>query len=405
MNPRVWTLLVGVFSMSLCLCGRSFAQDVSSRWMDRVIQELAVERGPMEPQTQVDLAGGLLVYHDDNILLTEDDEESDTILVPFAQARVRYAEEHLELLGDLMGDYKAYSDFDDLDDGEVRFYGRAHYAGSEADLGVVLMVRRESDPVSSLFLDRIERWVFDALPRASVDLTSVLALEANVHWQAVRFDEDLIADVRDNNNWRVALGAIYKTEGLFDFVVEGGALAIEYLVDVAPPDVDGHFIRGGVRGKPTDDLDVQVLVGYVHAESDDFASGLEVEEDDTVDAMVVIRWRPEERWSFTGTYTRTATFFGGNDPWAIVNTIYALLEYEIDEQWKVGGRVVYDILSGALDTERRYLSAGGDLTYRILENVVLEGGATFRTGETEPLTGPTTEYDNLLVFVGIAATY
>ena len=398
MALRVW--LIG-----LALASPAAAQDVSSRWMDRVLQELAVERGPLERQTEVDLSGGLLAYHDDNIFLSEDDEESDTILVPFATARVLYTEEHLELLGDLMADYKAYSDEDDESDAEARFLGRARYVGSNSDIGLLVMARLESDPTDAVFADRVERRVFDVQPRVGVDVTPVLTLEGNFLWQVVRFDEDALADLRDNNTWRGAAAAIYKTEGLFDYVVEAGVIGVEYRNDVAPPDADGYFARGGVRGSPAPDWDVQALVGYLHAESDDLDTGVEVEDDDTVDASISIRWRAQERWSFTGTYTRTMTFFGGADPWAIVNRLYLLAEHDVNERWRLGGRVVYDVLVGALDTERTYVSVGGDVTFKVVENVLLEGGATFRTGETEPIAGPSSEYDNLLLFVGIAATY
>ncbi len=393
------------------------AQDFGIEWIDRVTHEFQAGRGPLEPRALAYTAtGGVAYYHDSNVFLEEDNEDSDSIIIPFVRGRIDYAEQNFEVAADLLLNYKWYSDEDDANDAEQRFFGRMQYADAGVSADLALLVRNESDPLNAVFIDRVERVVADVAPGVSVDLVEYLAVELAAAFQIVRFEDDILADRTDNESLRADLTVVYRSAWAIDFLLQGGVLAIRYTdaddaagVPTAPPDVDGVYARGGFRGDVLADLHVQALAGWTKAESDDFdlAGGATAfgQEHSTADVLLRARYDALETLSITGDYTRLIGFAGGQDPFQVVNRLLGILEYQASPEVSVRGRVQFDRVDSALGVDRDYVSVGGSASYRPVEYLTLDGGVTWRTGQVTGQVVAKQEFDDTIFHLGVAATY
>ncbi len=391
-------------------------QDFGVDWIDRVTRELQAERGPFDPRPLAWTASaGVAWYHDDNLFLEDSGEDSDSVLVPFARGRLDYQDPSVSLAADLLLDHKWYSDADDARGSEERFFGRAQYTEPFVSADLAVLLRRESDPVDAVFLDRADRFVSDVLPRLSIDVVETVALELSGHLQAVRFGEDALADASDNFNFRADVTVVARTAGEIDLLLQGGWLGIRYRdhedaagLPTAPPDVDGFAVRAGFRGPLLPSLTLEALAGYVSVESDEFdlllAPG-EREELPTADALVRARYQAGERLTLAAAYTRTISFAGGLDPFQVVNRALGTAELQATPEVSLRGRLQFDRTDSALGVERDYWSAGATLAYKPLEFVLLDAGATFRAGETRGDVLSSAEFDNAIFHLGAAVSY
>jgi hypothetical protein len=393
------------------------AQDFGIDWIDRVTHEFQAGRGPLEPRALAYTAtGGVAYYHDSNIFLEEDNEDSDSVVIPFVRARLDYAEQHFAAAADLLLDYKWYSDEDDANDSEQRFFGRMQYADAGVSADLALLARNESDPVNVIFSDRVERVIFDAYPRISLDVTEVFAVEVGGAVQVVRYGDDLIADSSDNENFRGELTLVYRSAWGVDLLAQGGVLAIRYTdeedptgVPLAPPDVDGFYARGGLRGEVFPALEVEALAGYTTAESDDFdlAGGATADgkEHSTADVSLRARYEATETLTLTADYVRAIAFAGDVDPFQVINRALGIAEYQVTPEVSVRGRVQYEQSHSALGIERDYVSLSGAASYKALEYLALNGGVTWRSGEVDGAVAQKQDFDDVIFHVGVAATY
>lgn len=396
-----------VVAALLACAAPAAAQDFGTRWSDKVTRELYAERGALDTNLDYAASGGLFVYHDSNLLLEpERGRTSDAVLVPFVQGRLEYTEPTWDLAAELIANYKSYADEDQFDDDEERAYARAFFVGSEMSVGVVANLRHESDPTDVVFADRVERLAGEVMPRIAVDLTPVLSVELAGLWQFVRFDERAFADAQDSDTYRGDLALVYETEWAFSFVADGGLIAIRYVQDWITPDADGWYVRGGIRGEPVPELRTQVLAGYMHAESDDLvAVNDDANEEDTPEVLASVVYTGLEQFSFTGSYSRTLGFAGGGDPFQIVNRGLLLADFQATEYLSVQARGQYDFAYTATGVERTYVSVGGGVTVKPLENVIVDAGATYRTGETEGNTSIESVYDGVILYLGAALAF
>ena len=390
------------------------AQDFGSRWADRVVKELYAERGPLEPQLQYDASAGVTVYRDSNVFLDSDNEQDDVVIVPFAGARLSYTEPTLDAAAELLVNYQAYNDLDDANGDEERFYGKLRYVGTEMSAGLVAIVRHETDPVGALLFDRAERIVADVIPQITFDLTPVFAVEVSGLVQVVRFQEDAFATGQDNENFAGKLALVYTMENSIALVVEGGFFAISYTGDLdalgdmlSPPDADGWFAHGGIRGDLLPHLSVSALVGATGAQSDDFVGTTAAPgtDDTTGSAAIVAQYTGMERFEFTASFHRTIGFGGGIDPYQVVNRFLLLADFQATEIITFGGRAQVEHTSSALDVQRDYVSLGAFATLKAHEYVMFDGGLTYRTGDTSGNVAASEDYDGFIVYLGIALVY
>jgi hypothetical protein len=400
-------------ALSLCAALPAAAQDFGTRWADRVVKDLYAERGPLDAQLTYDASAGLYVYSDSNVFLSETGEVDDVVLVPFVSGRIAYSEPNFEAAAELLVNYKSYSDLDDANDDEERFYGRLRYVGTEMNAGLVLVLRHESDPTSVLFLERVERTVADILPQVSFDLTPVFSIEISGLVQVVRHADDAVASGQDNENFSGKIALVYKLEGGIDALVEGGLGQINYTGDLgaggvmlSPPDADVWFAHAGIRGELLPQMSVTALVGATGAQSDDYTNPVAEGPDDTTgSAAIIAQYTGVERFEFTASYHRAFTFAGGLDPYQITNRFLALAEYLVTEQLTIGARAQVEHTSSALDVQRDYISVGANATFKAHEYVLIDGGVTYRLGDTSGNVSASTEYDDVILYLGIALAY
>jgi hypothetical protein len=392
----------------LAVPATALAQDFGVEWIDRVTRERYQDRGPLKPKpVDVTFSGGVAVYHDDNIFLEERSEESDTITIPFAGARLEYSEPQFDAVADFLGNYKAYSDNDEVNDHEQRFFGRARYVGARLSGEAALLVRNESDPIDAVLIERAERLVADAAPRFTYDISRTLAFEGSANIEMVRFEENVFRAI-ENNNYRADGSLVYRLANGYDWLAQGGWILIDYEEKQSrggTADADGAYGRVGFRGEPNPRVSIEALIGVISVKSRKFLGTSEREEENTVDALVRTRWLPVERLTLGLDFTRTITFAGADDPFQIVNRFVGLAEYEAIENLRLRARVQYDRTQSALGIDRTFLSAGGGASYRFLEWISAEGGVTFRDGEVSGDVVTDTEFDNLIFHFGVVLTY
>jgi hypothetical protein len=89
-----------------------------------------------------------------------------------------------------------------------------------------------------------------------------------------------------------------------------------------------------------------------------------------------------------------------------VDRALAMLEWELTPDIGTKARFQYDHAMTALGTERVYMSVSGSAWFKPTAWMIIDAGVTFRSGDAENTdTGLDTEYDNVIVHVGLAATY
>lgn len=401
---------VALVVLSLAVPASASAQEFGVEWIDRVTHQLEVERGPLRTKpVEWSATGGVAYQFDDNIFLSEDDEVDDSIIIPFARLRAAYADQKFEAEGDLLANYKIYSDEDDLDDDEERLYVKLRQVGSRFSLGVEQILQRVSDPLDVVFADRAERLVSNSIGRVTYDLTRQWIIEGYGNYQIVRFDDSDFADVIDNNLFRGEGSLIYRSPSGLDFVGQAGWLNISYTEGQSagsPPDAWGWYVRGGVRGELLPRLTLQALAGWSEVESDFFTGGSRDVEDGAVDAAVNLLYEATETVRIFVDFSRHFTFSADGDPYQLVNRLLGLVTIDATPMLTFRARAQFDFAESTdSNIERTYFSTGGSAELKPLPWLIFDAGVTFRSGETDFDGLFETEYDNLIIHAGVAATY
>src|SRR5579883_1159683 len=177
------------------------AQDFGQGWIDRITHEIEQERGPLTPKAFNWTADvGVEYAFDNNIFLTQTDKKSDSIIIPFVQAGLSYAEPHFDVEASLLADYKYYVK-ENPDDDEERVFVRARQTSNRWNFEVSELFLNVSDPSGVLFLNRVSRIVSTTVPKIAVDLGRSFSFEVAGNIQIVRFGEQPYRDGQDNNNF------------------------------------------------------------------------------------------------------------------------------------------------------------------------------------------------------------
>jgi hypothetical protein len=399
----------GIAAVLLSLAPSGAGQDFGRDWIDRVSHELQQERGPLkEMPAAFTGTAGLAYYHDSNVFLEETGKDADSVLIPFVRGRVDYAEPRLEAAADLLVNYKIYFDQDDSSDDEERFFGKARLLGTSYTVELAEVLRRESDPIDALFLDRQERLVSNTLPRVVVDLSEDFALEGSANLQVVRFADDPYARQVDNLNYRADLALVLRTVFGYDLLAQAGAHGILYSDEQsagAPPDAAGTFLRAGFRGEPLALLVVEAFAGYAEVESDPFVSTGAVLDDSSMDIGIHARYEFSPTVTLVGDYSRLFTFAGASDPYQLINRARASLEHHANDQLTLRGRAQVDHVDSALGVKRDYTSLSASASWKFSRSVIADVGATWRAGRVEPAGGAAVDFEGFLFQLGAAITY
>ena len=393
------------------LSGSALAQDFGPGWLDRVTFDMQRERGPLEGRPlEIRTWVGAFFYHDDNVFLEEKNEDSDSVFIPYARVVLEYADPISDVRVDFTANHKIYSDLDDINDDEQRLFVRGRQSESDYSFEVAEVLRRESEPVDSLFLDRYKRLVSDTFARASVEVAPGWSAEATATLQVVNYERGPFDDTTNNNNVRAGGAVIYHTPEGIDLVGEGGYVGIFYRADReegAPPDVWGYYGRGGVRGEPIPGLVVEALAGVSDVESDYFFGTTKSEEDTTLDASFRVSYEATPELTVNGAFVRRHTHGGNGDPFQTVNRAIARFVVEPYEMVTLIARGQADFVESALGVEREFFTAGVTATYEVMRYVVLDAGVTMRRGEVTEVVPPIreSEFDNVIFYIGGALSY
>lgn len=395
----------------------AMAQDLSQQWADRVTRELSAEKAaPQAPQLTYSAVGGLLFVYDSNIFLSENNKIGDQVWIPFLRAGIDYAEPNWTVGAELEADYKYYVETEDARADDERFLARFGYAGSSFGASLIQMIRNESDPVDAVFASRTERLVSDTIPRFYVDITPIITVEFDAQVEIVRFAEDVFSDAQDNENYRMGLNLVYKSDLNIDFVIRGGMFFIHYNDKrdtfgdpTAPPDATGWFAMGGIRGDIRPDLYIEALLGIESVASDDFDFMSQPPHDgrslNTMNAQLVARYKAVERLSASASYTRNIGFAGGQDPYQVVDQFLALMEYQAMEHVTVNARAQASFIRTALGVERSYYSIAAFANWKVVEHVIVDGGVTFRFGHVAGDVSTTVDYNDVVLQVGVGLAW
>jgi len=395
------TLLAAALALSAA--ASAGAQDFGQQWVDRVTREIQIDRGPLPTRPVVhEIYMGAIGYYDDNYFLRAKNEESQSAVVPFIRARVDYSERQVDAAADLLASYHRSIPDEEFSDYEQRGFGRLRFVGPRASAEIAAIVQNLSDPVDAVFADRVERLVANAIPRASLELTNTLALEVSANAGYVLFKDD---EWETSNNWnsRSDFSVVGHLTNGMDLLGQAGVLAIRYLESAAPPDTDGFYARGGFRGELTQVILVSALAGWVRAESDEFASGLEGEEVQTTDIAFNLQWQMAPKTTLYADFTRVIGFGVDPEPFTVINRVTGILESTLTDDILGRLRGQYDLVDGASDSRRTYVSLSASATYKVQPQVYFEGGVTWRRGDVEAFPADY-EYENTIFHLGLIVT-
>jgi hypothetical protein len=404
--------------LALAFASSAFAQDLGAQWVDRIGSELRAEKTPHEGgQFTYGAEGGVQFIYDTNIFLTENNRQGEVIWVPYARARAGYSEPQFEAEADLEADYKYYVQTHGARKDDERFFANIGYAGSVVGGSLIQFVRHESDPIDALFANRVERLVTDTLPRAYVDITSVLAFEAEAVFQTVHFIEDALGDTRDNMNGRVLGSLVYRGGPLgLDYVVQGGGMWIDYQNNsdvlgnpTEPPNVSGWIARGGVRGDLRPDLTVEAFVGAVGVRTDQFKLGGGTTRSgdalNTMDVSLFVRYKAIDRVVLSASYSRQVVFGFDTDPFQVINRAEVFGEFSAMEHLKVVARLQFDVAESDLGVKRNYGAASLIGTYTLMQHFIVDGGVTYRGGKIYGNVAANQDYSDFILQVGVAVAW
>ncbi len=404
---KVATFGVPLFAL---IAGTGWAQDFGREWMDRVTNQLEQERAPLRDQPlDVRFFAGERVYYDNNVYLENKDEDGDTVFVTFGNVRLDYAEESFDAALDLQANYNYYVHEDDASDDEERLYGRARWAGSQVQVEVAEIFRRESDPfIDPQIVERAERIVSDTMPRVTVWATDVLSFEASGTLQVVRFSDDIF-EAGNNINYRVGLLGAYELPSGVQILLDGGYLLIDYdndptdTVNPGPPDAEGGYVRGGFRGDMQQRIYLSVLAGVTRGASEKVDDlNIESQRHTTGDIEMHLRFEASEKATMFFDYTRRVAF-GAGESFEIINRVRAGIEYAASAKLKVIGRGQYDYAHGISGFQRDYGSVSVGANYTLFENLILDAGATYRQGGVKR--GGDIDFTDVIVSAGAAVTF
>jgi len=383
------------------------AQDFGQSWIDRITHELEQERGPLQPKpVTYNVDTGVNYAFDNNIFLTKTDKKSDSIIIPFVQASIAYAEPRFDLEARLLADYKFYAK-EDADDDEERVFLRARQTSSRWNFEISEIFQNVSDPAGLLFIDRVSRVVSNTIPKVAFDIGRSWAAEVGANIQIVRF-EDKAFNPQENNNFSVDFSVIYRTPWAFDVLGQFGYFNINYLEDQVTggaPDAFGYYYRLGYRGHVVERLYLEALVGYTTVETDFFvATGNDLKEG-TLSAIVNLRYELTERMNLFVDASRGYAFQGFGDPYQLLNQVTVYLSMEFTEQFTMALRAQYDKSDSALNVKRSYYGAGLTGTYKITSHFIADAGVTIRGGKTEDAFGNELKFTDFILSAGIAYSW
>jgi len=190
------------------------AQDFGQAWIDRITHELEQERGPLAPKP-LDVTGtaGVNYAYDNNIFLadTGPGKKKDSIVIPFLQVDLNYAEPRFDIEASFLGNYKRYFKETNVSDDEERFFFRARQTSARWNFEISEIFLNVSDPAGLLFLNRVSRIVSTTVPKIAFDIGRQWALEVAGNIMVVRYQDPAFSAAQENNNFTVDLNAIYRT--------------------------------------------------------------------------------------------------------------------------------------------------------------------------------------------------
>ena len=380
------------------------SQDLSSEWIDRVSRDVLQAKGPLPVQMlKHTLVMGAYAAWDTNVNLESSDEDEQTVIVPFLSVRLDYSERQFDAAADVLVNWKQYIPDHEASDDEERVYGRIRFIGPRLSLEAAEIFQHVSDPVDVVFADRVDRLLSDTIGRARLEASGVFGLEADASFGVVRFQEKSF-DEGDNWNLRAGLGATARMSSTLELVAQGGVFWIDYRYSTgAPPDAEGVFARGGVRGDLLPTLSLTALAGVARATSDDYASGQEGEEEETGEAEVHLRWEASPQVTLFADYSRQFTFAVGTDPFQLVNRGILAGEWDVTSEVRLLGRLQYDWADAPSGLEREYASAGASVRWRSHEQVFFDAGATYRWGDASGA-GLDSDYEDWVFHFGVLIT-
>lgn len=395
------------------------AQDFGTEWLDRVIRERQQERGPLKP-APVEWTGsaGILAFLDNNIFLADKDGKTpgDLVVVPFVQGRMEYSEQRFEAVADVLLNYKGYADLNhdpsiDLQsarDYEQRFYGHARYLDARFTVGVDEILRHESDPVNVIFTNRAERVVSNTMAHATYDLTRTFAAEGHLDYQVVRFEKQPFAALANNDSYRADVSLVYRQANGYDWLVQAGYTSIYYTrsqTGGAPPDSDGYYARAGFRGALTERLSIEALAGWITLKSDRYVGTPNREDQSTADIAASVRYEATDAIRVNLDLNRTMGFAGAGDPFQTVTRFLAGLEWDATPEITIRARWQWDHAASIRGILREYQSYGLTGTYRLSEQFSIDGGGTWRTGNTHGAASTATEFENAIGHIGVVFSF
>ena len=377
------------------------AQDLSTEWMDRVSHDTIYSKGPLSTKpVHHTLNMGLLSYYESNVNLEESGTEAESVLVPFLRLRLEYSERQVDAAADILASYKYYIPDHKYSDDEERVYGRARFISPKLELEIAEIFQHVSDPVGVVFANRVDRFVNETYGRARLETIGGVWLEGDLLFGAVRYQEKTF-DENDNMSLRAGAGLAVTMSQVMDAVVQGGAMMVDYRYETgAPPDVEGLYLRGGVRGDLLPTLSLTALLGVAQMESDDFESGAAGSDDEDVEAELHLRWQASPKLTVYGDYSRMFTFSAAPEPYQLVNRLTGLAELEAAEGVRLRFRLQWDHADGSEGIEREWISAGTGVQWQTHAQVAFDAGMTLRWGGTE---GAPADYDyeDIIVHFGM----
>jgi len=373
--------------VAICLClaapAASAQEEETSRqeefreYLAPGYRELLTGRGRISDRLQVGGSAKTEIGYDDNVLLDDDNRESDIITSVVPTLVALYDHDRFVASAQYRGPYRRFADHDEFDGMEHFAEGHLRYTGERVHAHLWDSWQHLREPYDAvIFRDRLKRRQNDAGATVGVTFNRVEA-EVGASYRLFNVLDD-VADFYDNSRLDATLLAGWRFTEKASAILEVGQGRIRFDDSTAFNDFDLTWVVAGVRGSLTEKLFVEFKAGPFRSDvrTDDAA----VPSDDETDVLVKSRlvWHLSQPQILTVEFERipVETLTQG---WALYTRLRVGYDHWLAERVQVGVVAYYDLAEdpeGGPDS--RGIGIIGTARYEFGRNFVIDAKVEVR---------------------------
>jgi hypothetical protein len=346
---------------------------------------------------QLKVEGGMKVeeWFDDNILLSDGNEQDDmvTVLIPSLHVHFDHRNDYVDVK--YLGKDRLFNDNDAFNGMEHYVDAVIHFKISQFSLELFDNYKNRRDPFDVLQVNaKLESLVNDGGVRVTADFNEIDAeLEVGIR----RFEYfDSALDVVDHRRWWIAVSGWYEVMPKTQAGVEYGYTSTEYDDEDILDNWMSHRFVAALRGEPTAKIKTRAKLGFVIVQNDD--TGIVDSDDFTgIYAAIAADWEATANGTVHVELTSQPeeSIFTGL---AIRRKALASYEHRLSERATASAGLYYETIQEVEGGEdRQGYGVNATVKYQVSRHFALDGMAELRSKRSDD---DNFEYDNVRGYIG-----